>query len=44
MPKGGVPPLPLIKPREATSAEMVLSSALERATQLLASKDRSSEL
>jgi hypothetical protein len=40
-PRGDAPPLPLLK--EATPAEMVLSSALEHATQLLASKDCSSE-
>jgi hypothetical protein len=39
-PRGGSSPLPLIKPQEATPAEMVLSSALQHATQLLASKDR----
>ena len=40
-PRGGGPPLPLTK--EATPTEMVLSSALERAAQIFASQDRSSE-
>ena len=37
-PRGGGSPLPLIKPQEATPAEMVLSSALQHATQLLAAR------
>ena len=40
-PRCDAPPLPLLK--EATPAEMILPSALEHATQLLASKDCSSE-